>query len=80
MMQRDGELVPVPESANFIMRFSDKVVAEYQVRLVVAPEIGYVRAGPEAVLTNAPLLVRMRQPSTNVVWCAIKAWDMLNDL
>ena len=76
--EQGGELVPVSPENNFALSF-DQLSKTKQVRLVVSPEIGYVK-GMYATITNSPFLMRVREPSTNTVWCVVKPWDMLHDM
>ena len=73
---RSGEeptLVPLPEDQNFLFDFSE-LPQEITPTLRCAASIGYVR-GRSMVITNAPLVVRMRQPATNRVVVVVKPWD-----
>ena len=76
-MAVDGErtLVPVPENENFLLEFSE-LPAGIAPTLRCAPSVGYVN-GRLLTLTNAPVVVKVRQPATNRVVVVAKPWDEL---
>ena len=63
----DGErtLVPVPEDKNFGLDFSE-LPGGIAPTLMCEPSVGYVN-GRFLTLTNAPVVVKVRQPATNRV-------------
>ena len=72
-VEGERSLVPVPEDHNFSFDFSE-LPQGITPTLRCAASIGYVR-GVSIVITNAPLVVRMRQPATNRVVAVAKPWD-----
>ncbi len=73
-----GELLNVPEDSNFIISFS-QLPQSKNIKIAISPEIGYTN-GLYATITNAPFVLKMREPSTNSIWCVIKQWDLIQDL
>lgn len=76
-MAVDGErtLVPVPENENFLLAFSE-LPAGIAPTLRCAPSVGYVN-GSYVVLSNAPIVVKVRQTATNRIVVVAKPWDEL---
>ena len=71
-------LAPVPEDQNFLLSL-EEIPSDMSQRLRCDPSIGYVN-GNFMVLTNAPLVVKVRQPVTNRVVIVVKPWDEMLDI
>ena len=77
-VDEERKLVALPASQNCIIDFSE-VPPGIRTRLRCDPSVGYV-TGSSAVLTNAPLVIKVRQPATNRVVAVVKPWDEMLDL
>jgi len=74
----NGVVSPVPESDNFNLSF-EELVGRYDVKFAVSPSVGYA-SGSTVILTNAPCILKVREPSTNSVLAVVKPWSLLEDL
>jgi len=69
---------PLPDNINCTMSFSE-LPKGINATLAVHPSIGYTN-NLNVVVTNAPLIVKVRQPSTNSVLVVVKPWNIMEDL
>jgi hypothetical protein len=75
----NGVWYALSESDNFILTF-DEIPPRYTVTFAVSPAVGYQSGSSSVVLTNAPCVIKVREPSTNSVIVAVKPWSILEDL
>jgi hypothetical protein len=71
-------LVPVPEEQNLLLELSE-IPPDISQKLRCDPSVGYVN-GNFVVLTNAPLVIKIRQTATNRVVVVVKPWDEMLDI
>lgn len=64
---------------NFCLTFSE-LMEPRDVRIRVDQRCGYKDGELDVVLTNAPCIVKVREVSTNRLYCVVKPFDVMEDL
>ncbi len=75
----NGVPYSMPPEENCIVDFAELLSQGYSVSCAVSPPCGWTN-GRYAVLTNAPCVLKVREPSHRRVVVAIKPWNILEDL
>ena len=74
----NGVEYALPPENNFLLSFAE-LHEPRRVETWCDPSIGYTN-GLMVVLTNAPCIVKVREPSTNRLYCVVKPWSVAADL
>lgn len=74
----NGVEYALPPERNFLLSFAE-LFEPRQVEVWCDSSIGYTN-GLMVVLTNAPCIVKVREPSTNRLYCVVKPWSLAVDL
>ncbi len=74
----NGVEYALPPERNFLLSFAE-LFEPRQVEVWCDSSIGYTN-GLMVVLTNAPCIVKVREPSTNRLYCVVKPWSIAADL
>lgn len=68
---------PLPPDRNFLICFSDDLVgANLKLMLDVSPSVGFKVGDYMAALTNAPCIIKCREPSTNRVIITARPFNL----
>ena len=71
----NGVPYPLDSQDNFML--SVELPISYKVKMAVDGSLGYTN-GTTIVLTNSPCIIKVREPTTNLVYMVVKPWDPMD--